>query len=178
MPIDQAVGEVAEALLGACQRRNAQEVMSALDGPVLTAADAQFPGLGNLHLAFAFARILSRECPTDARDGDGVPRISALVGDGAETATFADAHIAVGMELGQPSSRADAKGSNARFAAGIPLTQRFMRIWTLSPQAVPAFVETQSARSPIMVDDVWGVLFQACASVRSVGNGPILSTYA
>ena len=173
MPIDQAVGKVAEALLGACQRRDAQEVMSALDGPVLRAADAQFRGLGNVHLAFAFARILSRECPTDARDGDGVPRISALVGDGAETATFIDARIAVGKELGQPIFRADAKGANARFAAGIPLTQEFMRIWTLSPRAVPAFVQTQSARSPVMVEDVWGVLFQACVSIRSAENGPI-----
>ncbi|WP_107661046.1 hypothetical protein [Nocardia suismassiliense] len=79
-----------------------------------------------------------------------------------------DAHIAASAEFGLPGSTAEAKASNARFAEAIPTAQEFMDVWTLTPGAVVDFVQAHSARSPVMVDGVWGVLWQACATVRSV----------
>ncbi|WP_157119985.1 hypothetical protein [Nocardia fusca] len=171
-PIDQAVGAVAEELLGVHANRQDPTTASklaanALAGPVLQTLDRQHPGLANIHLAFAFARLLSKECPPDARDDRGVPQMSLLVGPGSETPGHAELHRAASAGFGNPSSTADAKASNARFAEAIPLAQRFIQVWTLTPRAVAAFVHAQSARSPVMVDGVWGVLWQACVSVRS-----------
>ncbi|WP_280246704.1 MULTISPECIES: hypothetical protein [Nocardia] len=167
----QAVGEVAEKLLDAYLQGDpkvaAKAVAKALRAPVLQELNQQHPGLANINLAFAFAQRLSRECPTDARDERGVPQLSRLVGEGLEMPGQAAAHIAASAEFGLPASTADAKASNARFAEAIPLTQKLMRVWTLTPHAVSDFVHAQSARSPVMVDAVWGVLWQACATVRS-----------
>jgi hypothetical protein len=167
MPTQEAVAEVTERLLSAYQSQDAAAIASAMAAPVLRVLDQQQPGLSNIHLAFAFARLLSQECPAAARDEKRVPRLHLLVGDGAESPGDVEARVAVGEEIGSPISKAEAKASSARFAEGIPLAQKFMRVWTLSPQAVPDFVQVQAARSAVMVDAVWGVLFQACATIRA-----------
>ncbi|MFI9507268.1 hypothetical protein [Nocardia sp. NPDC052566] len=165
--IDQAVGAVAEDLLNAYRLQDPEAVKKALTASVLQGLDRQHPGFGNIHLAFAFARLLSRECPADARDDQGVPRMSLLVGDGFELPGGTAAHMAISKEFGFPASTAESKASNARFAEAIPLAQQFMRVWTLTPRAVADFTHAQSTRSPVMVDAVWGVLWRACTAVRS-----------
>lgn len=166
-PDPRAVGDVVEQLLTAYQRRDTSAMAKALQAPVLQHADAQHRGLGNLHLAFAFARLLQTECPPTQRDASGVPRLDLLVGDGIDPPGYLDARIAVGEELDQPVSRPEIKASTASSAQAIPLVQRFIRTWVLSPQAVPTFVQAQSARSAAMIDEVWGMLFEACARVRA-----------
>jgi hypothetical protein len=164
--VDQAVGAVVDTLLRAYREQDPVAVSTALSAPVLRELDRQHLGMGNIHLAFAFARVLAQECPAGARYENGVPRMDYLVGDGIELPGYVEARMTVGEALDQPASRADAKASNARFADAITLTQKFMQVWMLTPRAVPTFVHAQSARSPAMTDDVWGVLFQACATVR------------
>ncbi|MGW5384012.1 hypothetical protein [Nocardia sp. NPDC003963] len=170
--IDQAVGAVAEELLDVHMHRQdpttaSKRAANALAAPVLQTLNQQHSGLANIHLAFAFARLLSQECPPAVRDNRGVPQMTLLVGEGAEMPGHAEAHKAASAGFGNPSSTAEAKASNARFAEAIPLAQRFIQVWTLTPRAVPNFVQAQSARSPVMVDGVWGVLWQACVTVRS-----------
>jgi hypothetical protein len=167
MPPPEAVVEVVERLLSAHQSQDAAAIASALASPVLRVLDQQQPGLSNIHLAFAFARLLSQECPVAARDEKRVPQLHLLVGDGAELPGELEARVTVGQEIGSPVTKAEAKASSARFAEGIPLAQKFMHVWTLSPQAVPDFVHAQAGRSAVMVDAVWGVLFQACATIRA-----------
>lgn len=167
MPVDQAVGEVVEALLRAYRNYDVQGVRAALSASVLARANAKARGLGNLHLTYAFARLLLQECPAAALDQHGVPRIDLLVGDGIELPGDLDARLALEEELGGSMSRADAKASLVRLPDAIPLTQMFIQRWVLCPQAIPAFVNAQLAHSPAIVDDVWGVLFQACANIRS-----------
>ncbi|MFD4406753.1 hypothetical protein ACFWPH_28720 [Nocardia sp. NPDC058499] len=174
--IDQAVGAVAEELIGLHAHQQDPTTASklaanALAAPVLQTLEHQRPGLANIHLAFAFARLLSEECPPAGRDNRGVPQMALLVGDGAEMPGHAEAHKAASAGFGNPSSTAEAKASNARFAEAIPLAQRFIQVWTLTPRAVPDFVQAQSARSPVMVDGVWGVLWQACVTMRSGQRG-------
>jgi hypothetical protein len=163
---------VAEQLLSAYDTQDAAALTSVMKTPVLRELDEQHLGLSNIHLAFAFARLLARECPEAARDEKRVPRLDVLVGDGAESPSFMQARIAVGEEVGSPVSRAEAKASNARFAEGIPLAQMFMEVWMLVPLAVPEFVQAQAARSAVMVDAVWAVLFKACAAMRSTTDQP------
>ncbi|WP_157876767.1 hypothetical protein [Streptomyces graminilatus] len=167
IPTQAAMAAVVEQLLSAYDAQDAAALRSVLKTPELQELDEQHRGLSNIHLAFAFARLLARECPEAARDEKRVPRLDLLVGDGAESPGFVEARTGLGEEVGSPVSRAEAKASNARFAEGIPLAQMFMQVWMLVPQAVPEFVHAQSARSAVMVDAVWAVLFKACATMRS-----------
>lgn len=166
-PIDQAVGSVAETLLAAQQQDDVAAITSALSSPALRELDERHPGLGNIHLAFAFARLLSHECPPGTLDDDGVPQLSRLLGAGTTARGYVTERKAVGEAFSRPVSTAEAKASGARYADAIPLAQAFMRVWILAPDAVPEFVHIHSGRSPAMVDDVWGILWHACATIRA-----------
>ncbi|WP_431920816.1 hypothetical protein [Nonomuraea jabiensis] len=165
-PTAKAMTVVAEELIRAYCQTDWPAVEKALDAEIIRSVQALHPAMGNIHLAFAFARILARECPETARDGHGVPQLLSLIGDGAERPGDVDARLSLSMDLGQPVTTADAKASIARYAEGIPLAQKFMRTWVRTPQFVPGFVETHAAASPVMTDAVWGVLWQACVAAR------------
>lgn len=166
-PVDQAVEAVAETLITAHRQGDVAAITNALSSPVLHELDERYPGLGNIHLVFAFARLLSHECPPETRDHNGVPQLSRLIGDEITERDYVAERKAAGEAFGRPISTADAKASGARYADAVPLAQELIRIWILAPDAIPEFVHTHSGRSPTMVNDVWGVLWHACATIRA-----------
>ena len=165
MSTPERVRAIAEDLLRAYATGDAQLMTRAIGSPALKELDSQHQGLGNIHLAFAFAQLLDAECPVQARDGQGVPLLALLVEDRGDDVL--DARVALGEELGRPVAVADAKASAARFSHSVPLAQAFVQCWRLRPGAVTAFVQLHSGQSPAMVDEVWGVLSQACATIRA-----------
>ncbi|MEV7931274.1 MULTISPECIES: hypothetical protein [unclassified Kitasatospora] len=75
------------------------------------------------------------------------------------------ARLEIADEIGMPFGIADAKAENARFIAAVPLAQEFVKLCRLQPDATAEFVR-QARRSAVMVDEVWAVLYEACATVR------------
>jgi len=165
MPTPDHVRAIAEDLLRAYAEGDAQLMSRAIGSPVLRELDSQHRGLGNIHLAFTFAQLLDAECPDQARDAKGVPLLALLVEDRGDDVL--EERVALGEELGRPVTVADAKASQARFSDSVPLAQAFVRCWHLRPGAVTTFVQLHSGQSPAMVDEVWGVLWQACATIRA-----------
>lgn len=170
MTKEEDVDTIAESLLAAASRRDSDAAMKAIRSPLLAELNRQHQGLGNLNLAFAFAQILVRECPAEARDQWGVPRLDLLVGDTGEQLWNLPVRQAVGEAVGKPVSTADVKAEMARFAEAIPLAQQFIQIWVREPQRVVEFVSRESGTSAAMVDEVWGVLAHACSALRSVNQ--------
>ncbi|WP_316521203.1 hypothetical protein [Kitasatospora brasiliensis] len=137
---------------------------AALQSPVLRQLDQQHRGLGNIHLPYAFAGLLLRECPPGSRDLQGVPDLRRLVH--AATDETLHARVEIAEDLGTPFGIADAKAEDARFVGAIPLAQEFVRLCHLQPKATAEFVRRETLRSASMVDEVWGLLYEACSAVR------------
>jgi len=168
MSTPECVRAIAEDLLRACATADAQPMTRAIGSAALKELDSQHQGLGNIHLVFAFAQLLETECPVQACDGQGVILLALLVED--RGGDVLDVRVALGEDLGRPV--ADANASAASFSDVVPLAQALVGSWHLRPGAVTAFAQFHSCRSPAMVDEVWAVLRQACATIRSAVGKP------
>ncbi|MEV7357076.1 hypothetical protein [Kitasatospora sp. NPDC091276] len=76
------------------------------------------------------------------------------------------ARLEIADEIGTLFGIADAKADDARFIAAVPLAQEFVKLCRLQPEATAEFVRQASRRSAVMVDEVWAVRYEACATVR------------
>jgi S-adenosyl methyltransferase len=117
--VDQAVGAVVDTLLRAYREQDPVAVSAALSAPVLRELDRQHLGMGNIHLAFAFARVLAQECPAGARYENGVPRMDYLVGDGIELPGYVEARMAVGERSTSPHRGRTPRHPMARPGQGV-----------------------------------------------------------
>ncbi|MEU3566821.1 hypothetical protein AB0E96_00095 [Kitasatospora sp. NPDC036755] len=160
----QSVRGVVEMLLAAQATGDFAMVTAALQSHVLRELDHRQKGLGNLHLAYAFAALLLRECPPHDRDRHGVPDLRRLVRAGTDEMLHARLEIA--EETGTPFGVADAKAEDARLLAAVPLTQEFLRLCRLQPSATAEFVRQEARRCAAMTDEMWAVLYEACSAVR------------
>ncbi|RGD59459.1 hypothetical protein DR950_18145 [Kitasatospora xanthocidica] len=160
----QTVNDVVEMLLAAQTTGDLKSVAAALQSQVLRELDRQQKGLGNIHLAYAFAALLLRECPPHDRDRHGVPDLRRLVREGTDETLHARLEIA--EEVGTPFGVADAKAEDARLLAAVPLAQEFVRLCRLQPAATAEFVRQEARRCAAMTDEMWAVLYEACSAVR------------
>ncbi|MFD4394178.1 hypothetical protein [Kitasatospora sp. NPDC058478] len=162
--VPQAVTDVVETLLAAQTSGDFVMVAAALQSPVLRELDRQQKGLGNLNLAYVFAVLLIQECPPEECDVLGVPDLRRLVR--AATDETLHARLEIADEIGTPFGIADAKAEDARFFAAVPLAQEFVRRCRLQPETTAEFVRQASRQPGAMIDEVWAVLYEACAAVR------------
>ena len=160
----EEMADVVAGLLFAHRHATPEAVLKILRGPVVDALEATTPGLGDLHLTLAFARLLAAECPPHGRDEHGIPLLSTLVGDVDEHLDLFETYVTRGDRDGRLGNPADVKAARARVEAALPLAQRFMTAFVAGGDAVRRYPHLEDRRSPTPLDDLWGVLFRACAN--------------
>ncbi len=65
-------------------------------------------------------------------------------------------------------SLADAKARIAKHSSATDLAALYLRYRHLRPEELDAFIDDARKLTPLMVDHVWGVLWVACATVRTM----------
>ncbi|MFI5990370.1 hypothetical protein ACIBAC_00750 [Streptomyces sp. NPDC051362] len=121
----------------------------------------------NLLLAEAFAGLLDEDCPDTWRTPEGVPDVQALH-EIAHDPAEAHRYVALKADDGEELSLADAKARIARHSSAVDLAALYLRVRHLEAERLHAFVDDARKRTPLMVDQVWGALWVACSTVRTM----------
>ncbi|MFF3420829.1 hypothetical protein ACFYW9_40225 [Streptomyces sp. NPDC002698] len=121
----------------------------------------------NLLLTEAFAGILDAECVAIWRTPEGVPDVQALE-EIAHEPGEAQRYVAMKADDGEEISLADAKARIAKHSSATDLAALYLRYRHLRPEELDAFIDDARKVTPLMVDHVWGVLWVACATVRTM----------